>query len=232
VPKKISKKSKNHNRSSVIHTSKAKPEVVYTVKNKVRIPKKISKRPKRHKSLKKYLNSKVSFRVASTLIILALVFAFSLLMWQGKKMIDAKNSAKNSMVETELSESTIKALNLIGNGDNYSNEIYNFNSAPESLKDFVIDDYRKTKAKCIVNGEFIGPVGYKIENVVNDNYAKILRICNGEEPLIVHYLSGKWVILHIGNGPVECSTVNDFSIPSGVLATCNTGIVQYTNPNP
>jgi len=232
VPKKIVKKNHTPNSSSVIHPNKNKPEVVYSVKAKSKSNKQktVKKNRKKKRSLSGILKSKISIKSAAIIIITVVSVAVCILMWQGKIMVDAKNSAKISSSDTQLSENTIKTLNLIGNGDNYINEIQNFSSAPESLQKFAINDYRKTKAKCIVNGEFIGKVGYKIENVVNDNYAKLIRICNGEEPIIVHYISGKWTILHVGNGPLECSTVNAFSIPRGVLATCNTELVQYTNP--
>lgn len=121
---------------------------------------------------------------------------------------------------------------LIGNKSQLQSEITNYQSLPDDLGQWVLRDYAVFKSKCIVNGQFIGPTTYIIDNVVYDKYAKIYMNCEGEDSQIVAKIGGRWSVVHSGNTAPNCQDVNSLDIPQGVAKTCTDGRILYPNPNP
>ncbi len=127
---------------------------------------------------------------------------------------------------------TVQRMRLIGKPDTYPAEIANYQSAPEDLQPFILDDYKMLKTQCIVNGSFAGAVSYAIVNVVYDSFARIEKNCNGADTLLLKKMSGTWTVIYSGNDLPTCSDVNAFGIPQGISYKCRDGFVTYTNPNP
>lgn len=121
---------------------------------------------------------------------------------------------------------------LIGTKEQLQAEITNYQSLPDDLGQWVLRDYAVFKSKCIVNGQFIGPTTYIIDNVVYDKYAKIYMNCEGEDSQIVAKIGGRWSVVHSGNTAPNCQDVNSLDIPQGVAKTCTDGRILYPNPNP
>lgn len=126
----------------------------------------------------------------------------------------------------------IEVARIIGDNQQLSQEINGFQSAPKDLQVYAINDYKKLKKSCIVNGQIIGKVGYAIESVVYDKFALIGRDCNGRQPSILAKISGIWTVVYSSNVTIPCSLVNDFDLPKGVSQECTTNGVTYINPNP
>ena len=230
--KKLTSPKKRHLSRFITHT----PDKVYTVTNRKAkqklAPTKAKKRKKNKYTHTGLLHRTVKPKIALVIIGLCLIVAFASVLFAGSLAQQARYEATKASLEDGLDAATKRKLYLLGDSSLYPQEITNLQSAPESLREYVLKDYRYMKSACIINGELITPFGYEITNVVYDAYARIEKTCGGSKPVIVKLFSDTWTVVHEGSAPIPCSTVNAFEIPRGVAATCITGTVTYTNPNP
>jgi hypothetical protein len=206
----------------VLKKTKINPKTPKKIKTKI-IPKSVSK------FFKKNLVSILGISIILFIISFTIYFVTSSI----TKTLESYNSAQDSATSfMTVDKNQISTASVVGSDKQLQNEIINFQSAPDDLREFTIKDYRKFKSNCVVNGNLIGTVNYKIENVVYDKFSKIVRTCVSNETVILAKVSNNWTIVFSGNSLPECSLVNSFNLPQGVSYNCLDGLVTYTNPNP
>lgn len=176
------------------------------------------------------LDSKKVIIISLTIAIFFFTYYLVNLYQQNKADQDFYDQLEQQTI-LELSEINSKKK-LIGTKDQLASEIINYQSAPTDLQNWVLKDYFVFKSKCIVNGEYIGPASYEINNVTYDEYAKILMNCAGEDQQIVAKVGGSWAVVAAGKAAPDCNDVNSLAIPMGIAPTCTDGKTLYPNPNP
>jgi hypothetical protein len=143
-----------------------------------------------------------------------------------------ESSARDAAGMLAYDKTQIKTAKTVGSDAKLRGEIVNYSWAPNDLKQYVLKDYKEFKNNCVVNGNLVGHVSYKITSVEYDKFATIIRGCNGEQKSILVKFSGKWANVYSGNTLIGCNIINDFSIPRIVSPNCETNNVIYINPNP
>jgi hypothetical protein len=214
------------------------PKLVKFKSFKPEYTKKVSKSPKNKKTninFKRYLN----WLNINAILIINVIIGISILLfvifmanlyfaWQSNNKFYADIQKQYDIDINEYKQKQ----QLIGNKSQLQSEITNYQSLPEDLGQWVLRDYAVFKSKCIVNGQYIGPTTYIIDNVVYDKYAKIYMNCEGEDAQIVAKIGGRWAVVHSGNTAPNCLDVNSLDLPQGVAKTCTDGRILYPNPNP
>lgn len=221
-------------KSNIVRRRPPIPEKIYKV-----VPKRADHRPKKKKKTGRKnvpLTARLHQAIPLPLLILISIVIVCLTlatMWYATQNISRIIQNTNETIATgAYSKDTVQRLRLIGKTENYPSEIANYQSAPEDLQPFILEDYKMLKTQCIVNGSFAGPISYKVVNVVYDSFARIEKNCNGADTLLLKKISGTWTVIYSGNDLPKCSDVNAFGIPQGLSYKCRDGFVTYTNPNP
>lgn len=218
-----------------------KPE--YTIKVVAKKSPSLIKQQKKHhkskkpgKNLKKWEKLPRQKRLVYIFIILcALIIGFSFIAVSVslKRTNDALDRAAKAADSLNIvdQDASLNAK-LIGSNEQLTKEIDNYATSPADLQSYALKDYRLLKQKCIVNGQIYGSLSYAIASVADAEYAQIKRNCNGEQTQILKKFGEKWTVIHEGNDPPLCSTVNDLAIPQRVSLNCIVGGTTYLNPNP
>ncbi len=220
-------------KSDIVRRRVPIPENVYKV-----VPKRMVRQAKKKKSTHKKttLAAQLQQTVPPMLLIVigvAIVgFALTAIVYATQKISHDIQRTNETIAAGAYSKDTVQRMRLIGKPDTYPAEIANYQSAPDDLQLFILDDYKMLKTQCIVNGSFAGEVSYAIVNVVYDSFARIEKNCNGTDTLMLKKMSGIWTVIYSGNDLPKCSDVNAFGIPQGISYKCRDGYITYTNPNP
>lgn len=212
-----------------------KPELSYKVipkKQAKNVAKKKPKPKKNHKTIKLLIKYK---HITVLLFVIAVLLGVAY--WYINETIKSTTALYDNSVLVARSFLTVNSrdvqvASVVGSNEQLAKEIENYQSAPDDLKTFLLKDYRAFKGNCVVNGKLIGPVEYKVENVVYDQYARLKRTCISNDSAIVAKIGGRWSVVTAGNSLPECRVVNDLNLPQGVTLNCTDGMVIYTNPNP
>lgn len=221
-------------RSTIARRGGRVPENIYKVVPKRLIDRTKKKKvaQKRHVSVRTRLHQTIP-RPVLILVGLLLICTVLFTTWYANNVLTRSIKDTNETIAAgAYTKDTVQRMRLIGKPDTYPAEIANYQSAPEDLQPFILDDYKMLKTQCIVNGGFAGPVSYAIVNVVYDSFARIEKNCNGADTLLLKKMSGTWTVIYSGNDLPKCSDVNAFGIPQGISYNCRDGFVTYTNPNP
>lgn len=230
MPKKTAKPSPRKNNKNY------KPEQVYKVVPKRRFVTSKQTKKKHHKKTHTSFHQFLTWPIpVVVLVILAVAIIGSIFLAVRYAYVTVRqtiDTTNTTIADNAYSKDTVQRLRLIGKTENYPAEIKNYQSAPQDLQPFILEDYRFLKTQCIVNGAFAGPLTYEIVNVVYDSFARIEKNCNGADTLLLKKMSGTWTVIYRGNDLPKCSDVNAFGIPQGISYKCRDGFVTYTNPNP
>lgn len=214
-----------------------KPEISYKVVPKRLVLKNKQKKPKPKFKILKKCTAKIKMHASSLFLILIFTIIFISIFWFIKTAVtNTDNSYENSLNVAKsfliVDSKKVQVASVVGSNYQLEKEIENFQSAPDDLKAFILKDYREFKGNCVVNGKLIGPVEYKLENVVYDQFARLKRTCITNDSAIIAKIGGRWSFVTVGNVLPECRVVNDLNLPQGVTFNCTDGMVIYTNPNP
>lgn len=230
MPKSTTKKSPN---ATIAQQRRSKtPERIYKVKPKKQVVKPRPKIKRRHHKHKQLLSMSLPRVATIVIIVFVTTLASGVVFVRAYQAYNALRSANESASDALYSKEMVEKMRLIGDGTNYPNEIINYQSAPQDLQNFLVQDYKKLKTGCIINGQFAGTLQYTVVNVVYDSFARIEKNCNGADTLLLSKISGVWTVIYAGNDLPPCDAVNAFDIPRGLSSQCRDGLVTYTNPNP
>lgn len=210
-----------------------KPKVASKKKPSMRVGKINKTHKQKHVNKRKHKKKQNIFALLLVAIVLMVVFAI-FYMYRSVDLTNIYNEASASDAAGMLAydKTQINTAKIVGSDAQLRGEIVNYNWAPNDLKQYVLKDYKEFKNNCVVNGNLVGQVSYKITSVEHDKFATIIRGCNGEQKSILAKFSGKWANVFSGNTLVGCNIINDFSIPRVVSPNCETNNVVYLNPNP
>ena len=135
----------------------------------------------RHK--KRVLKPKLKL-VSQHMLFLYLGFALIVFaLWFMYRSVNLTNSIYEASVSDAAGflaydKSQIKIAKIVGTNVQLEKEIINYNWAPPDLQQFILKDYKRIKNNCIVNGNLVGEVSYRLISVEYDKYATVMRGCN------------------------------------------------------